>query len=312
MVNLYRNSPFIALAPLLVLLTAALIYLNWPWLPLFVSPVPPSMRWVSLFLLALASQVVFGYALWRLVNRRQHSMVQTEILHSIVHEFQTPIAAIRMAADILDSPIARNQPVRTEKYVRIIREETERLQHQVETMLSVAKADRQTLAINLEPICVHQLLNSIAERHGSYLQLQLTDTDTYLLADRLHLTNVLHNLLDNAIKYSPSEPEISIYEQLHSGGMTLVVRDRGIGMSPTTVRQIFQPFFRHHDRNQPSIKGFGLGLSYVQRIIQAHNWHIDVTSALGSGSEFQIVIPASSLLSAYTPAISAPTNPVLN
>jgi two-component system phosphate regulon sensor histidine kinase PhoR len=299
MVNLYRNSPFIAFAPVLVIITAGLLYLNWPWLPLFVSPVPPSMRWVSLFLLALASQVLFGYALWRLVNRRQHSMVQTEILHSIVHEFQAPIAAIRMAADILDSPIARNQPARTEKYVRIIREETERLQHQVETMLSVAKADRQTLAINPEPIHVHQLLNSIAERHGDYLQLQLADTDTHLLADRLHLTNVLHNLLDNAIKYSPAEPEISIYEKVSSTGITLVVRDRGIGMSPNTVRQIFQPFFRHHDRNMPSIKGFGLGLSYVQRIIQAHNWKIGVTSVLGSGSEFQIFIPASSLLPAY-------------
>lgn len=304
MVNFYRNYPLIASALVLVLITAGLLYLNWPWLPLFVSPVPPSMHWVSLFFLALAAQVFFGYALWRLVNRRQHSMVQTEILHSIVHEFQTPIAAIRMSADILDSPIARNQPARTEKYVRIIREETERLQHQVETMLSVAKADRQTLAINPEPIHVHQLLNSIAERHGSYLQLQLTDTDTHLLADRLHLTNVLHNLLDNAIKYSPAEPEISIHEQVNTNGITLVVRDRGVGMSASTVRQIFQPFFRHHDRNQPSVKGFGLGLSYVQRIIQAHNWQIGVTSVLGSGSEFQIFIPASSLLPAHVPTAS--------
>ncbi|QKZ15720.1 HAMP domain-containing histidine kinase [Spirosoma sp. KUDC1026] len=305
MVNLYRNSSFIAFAPMLVLATSGLLYLNWSWLPPFVSPVPPSMRWVSLFLLALASQVLFGYALWRLVNRRQHSMVQTEILHSIVHEFQTPIAAIRMSADILDSPIARDHPARTEKYVRIIREETERLQHQVETMLSVAKADCQTLSINPEPIHVHQLLNSIAERHGNYLQLVLSDTNTHLLADRLHLTNVLHNLLDNAIKYSSAEPEISIHEQVDAKGMTLAVRDRGVGMSSSTVRQIFQPFFRHHDRNQPSIKGFGLGLSYVQRIIQAHDWRIEVKSALGSGSEFQIFIPTTSLLPAYTSASSA-------
>ncbi len=260
------------------------------------SVMTPSLLWLALFGLALVVQVLVGYGLWWLLRRRQRSVVQTEVLHSIVHEFQTPITAIRMAADILDSPIARNQPERTEKYVRIIREETERLQHQVETMLTLARADRNTLMLNTEPVQLHQLLHSVAERHGDYLTLNLLGADPHILADRLHLTNVLYNLLDNAIKYSSDVPEITMQTQTNTDGLTITVRDRGVGIPPKLVSQIFQPFFRVHDRNQPSVKGFGLGLSYVQRIIQSHNWTIWVKSELGKGSEFMIQLPPSALL----------------
>jgi two-component system phosphate regulon sensor histidine kinase PhoR len=288
--------PFLAVALLLSALTGALIYSSWPSLPETVPILPPSLRWLALFIMALASQVLLGYALWRLLRRRQRSVVQTEVLHSLVHEFQTPITAIRMAADILDSPMARNQPERTEKYIRIIREETERLQHQVETMLTLARADRNTLILNTEPVQLQQLFRSIAERHGDYLRLSLLSADTYLLADRLHLTNVLHNLLDNAVKYSPNEPDITLHSELTDTGLLIAVCDRGIGIAPQFINQIFQPFFRVHDSNQPSVKGFGLGLSYVQRIVQAHDWEINVKSEQGQGSEFLIWIPSTSIL----------------
>lgn len=255
-----------------------------------------SLQWLALFGLVLVVQLLAGYALWWLIRRRQRSVVQTEVLHSIVHEFQTPITAIRMAADILDSPIARNQPERTEKYVRIIREETERLQHQVETMLTLARADRNTLMLNPEPVQLHQLLYSVAERHGEYLTLKLLSPDSHILADRLHLTNVLYNLLDNAVKYSSGEPKITLQTQSNTDGLTITVRDEGVGIPPKLIAQIFQPFFRVHDRNQPSVKGFGLGLSYVQRIIHSHGWTIWVKSEQGKGSEFMIHIPPSSIL----------------
>ncbi|WP_371731938.1 sensor histidine kinase [Spirosoma sp. KCTC 42546] len=256
-----------------------------------------SLRWMGLIGLVLIAQALMGYLIWWLLRRQQRTVVQTEVLHSIVHEFQSPITAIRMAADILDSPIARNQPERTEKYVRIIREETERLQHQVETMLTLARADRNTLILNPEPIQIHQLLRSVAERHGDYLTLNLPSHDTHILADRLHLTNVLYNLLDNAVKYSSDEPQITLLTKTNTDGLTITIRDRGVGIPPKLVAQIFQPFFRVHDRNQPSVKGFGLGLSYVQRIIQSHNWTIWVKSEVGQGSEFMIQVPPSSLLS---------------
>jgi len=296
--------PIFIIALLLSMVTAGLIYGNWAAFS-DAAASDSSLRWLALFLLALLSQILLGFSLWWLLRRRQRSMVQTEVLHSIVHEFQTPITAIRMAADILDSPIARNQPDRTDKYVRIIREETERLQHQVETMLTLARADRNTLVLNPEPVQVHQLLHSIAERHGDYLSLNLNGADPHILADRLHMTNVLHNLLDNAVKYSADKPQITLLTKTSIDGLTITVRDKGVGISPKLLPQIFQPFFRVHDRNQPNVKGFGLGLSYVQRIVQSHNWVIWVRSELGKGSEFIIQIPPSALLSAEPAQVQA-------
>ena len=288
--------PFIALALLLFCIIGGLLYENWSLASQAELTLSPSVGWLALIGLVLVSQILIGYIIWWLLRRRQQPVVQTEVLHSIVHEFQTPITAIRMAADILDSPIARNQPERTEKYVRIIREETERLQHQVETMLTLARADRNTLILNPEPVQIHQLLHSVAERHGDYLKLNLANADPHALADRLHLTNVLYNLLDNAIKYSAGEPEITLLTKTNADGLTITVRDRGVGIPPNLVAQIFQPFFRVHDRNQPSVKGFGLGLSYVQRIVESHHWTIWVKSEVGKGSEFMIQVPPSSLL----------------
>lgn len=258
---------------------------------------PASLRWLPLFLLVVLSQVLVSYLLWWRLYRTQRSSIRTEALHSIVHEFQTPIAAIRMATDILDSPIGHN---RTEKYVRIIREETERLQHQVETMLTLARADHNTLMLKPEPVLVHQLLHSVAERHGDYLCLHMTGAEPILLADRLHFTNVLHNLLDNAIKYSVGEPSITVSAKTSSNGLSISIRDKGIGIATHLLPQIFQPFFRVHDRNQPNVKGFGLGLSYVQRIVQAHKWQIEVKSEPGRGSEFMIRIPSTALFPLQT------------
>lgn len=295
-------------ALLLSMTTAWFMYTNWSGSVLLLSP---WLRWLALFVLMLSAQVVLGSALWWLLRRRQQSVVRTEVLHSIVHEFQTPIAAIRMATDILDSPIARDQPERTEKYVRIIREETERLQQQVETMLTLARADRNTLTLNPEPILVQQLLRSVAERHGEYLRLVLPPADVHLLADRLHLTNVLHNLLDNAVKYSVGQPDISLQAKSSSDGLTISVTDRGVGIAPNVLTEIFQPFFRVHNRDQPSVKGFGLGLSYVQRIIKAHTWSIWVKSEVGQGSEFMIQIPPSALLPPRSSANTVSTRQIV-
>lgn len=261
--------------------------------------------WLLLLVIALPSQALFCYILWRLLRRRNGTLIKTDVLHSVVHEFQTPIAAIRMAVDIIDSPVARNQPDRTDKYLRIIREETERLQHQVETMLTLARADRNTLMLNVEPVSVCSLLNAIAERHANYLTLSL-HTDARLLADRLHLTNVLHNLVDNAVKYSDDPPQVTLHTAMKGNELALTVSDQGIGIPAQHLKQIFQPFYRIHDRHQPSIKGFGLGLSYVQRIVMAHNWRIDVTSEPGEGSSFTIYIPAASVLPPVESAVSDP------
>lgn len=222
--------------------------------------------------------------------------IPLDTLQTLVHEFQTPIAAIRMAADVLASPIAQGDVERSEKYVRIIREETERLQQQVETILSLARADRNELFVCVEPVDIHELILTIAERYDSYLHYELGAESTVVLADRLHLTNVLHNLLDNAIKYSPNEPELYITTISDAHGLDISVRDRGIGIPQHLQKRIFEPFFRVSGRQVPSAKGFGLGLSYVQKIMEAHQWQISLISEEGQGSEFRIHVPNASFV----------------
>lgn len=214
-----------------------------------------------------------------------------DLLHTFVHEFQTPIANIRMAADILASPISRAEPGRSEKYLQIIREETERLQQQVETVLSLARAEQNALIVCVESVDLHDLIEAVAKRHGHYLTLDLQVPQPTILADRHHLTNVLYNLLDNAVKYSPGPPDITIQTRTDdTGNLILSVSDRGIGIPEAAQKQIFQPYFRVKSHEAVSIKGFGLGLSYVQKIVEAHNWEISVVSVVGQGSEFRIVL----------------------
>ena len=212
-----------------------------------------------------------------------------DLLHTFVHEFQTPIANIRMAADILASPVGHAEPGRSEKYLQIIREETERLREQVETVLSLARAEQNALIICIEPVDVHDLIESVAQRHGPYLTLDLRAVGPAILADRHHLTNVLYNLLDNAVKYSPDLPDITVLTTSDTDNNLIIsIRDRGVGISETAQTQIFQPYFRVQSRDAVNVKGFGLGLSYVKKIVEAHNWTISVVSVVGQGSEFII------------------------
>ncbi len=214
-----------------------------------------------------------------------------DLLHTFVHEFQTPIANIRLAADILASPIGHAEPGRSEKYLQIIREETERLQQQVETVLSLARAEQNALVVCVEPVDVHDLIESVAQRHGAYLTLDLQAVSPAILADRHHLTNVLYNLLDNAVKYSPDPPDITVLTTSDAhNNLIISVLDRGVGISEAAQKQIFQPYFRVKSHDAVNVKGFGLGLSYVQKIVEAHEWAISVVSAIGQGSEFRIVL----------------------
>jgi two-component system, OmpR family, phosphate regulon sensor histidine kinase PhoR len=249
------------------------------------------------WLLALLGTFVIGFFIWQNAQAHNAPYIHKEVLDTIVHEFQTPISAIKMAADILATPFGKSSPERTTKYIHIIQEETERLQLQVDVMLSLARADRDRLTLNIDIVDLHSLIQSISERHGTYLTLHLRATDHLLQADRLHLTNVLHNLLDNAVKYSPGEPELTIYTDSEpAGGLVVGITDRGVGIPKHLQQKVFKPFFRVSDHDQLSVKGFGLGLSYVQRIIEAHQWQLELTSEVGEGSEFRIRLPKSALV----------------
>ncbi|MBO0933480.1 sensor histidine kinase [Fibrella aquatilis] len=285
-----------------VLIVAAFVIINAYWPAHLQSPTVSWYIWAPTIL----GIFVIGYFVWGNAREHQTPYVRKEVLDTIVHEFQTPISAIKMAADILQTPFGRSSTERMDKYVQMIREETERLQQQVDVMLSLARADSNRLALCLDTIDLNNLIQSIAERHGEYLQLCLQAANPMLVADRLHLTNVLHNLLDNAVKYSANDPELKIHTELDKSGLLIAVIDHGMGIPKHLQRKVFQPFFRVSDANQVNVKGFGLGLSYVQRIIEAHDWRIELVSEVGKGSEFKIRVPLRSLAIPDALPISTP------
>ncbi|MFD1143342.1 sensor histidine kinase [Larkinella insperata] len=243
----------------------------------------------TIVLLLTAFFVYFFYGLFRQKSRTEE---QREFMSNMTHELQTPIASIRLAADILLSPKIIEQPERMRKYVRMVQEETMRLQQQVETVLTVARTEDSN-GIKLHPICIdmHELLYHLAERHGDYLHLELDAQHAIIQADRMHLVNVIGNLVDNALKYTPKNPLIRLTTHNENGQLVVMVQDNGIGIAPEHQPHIFDAYYRAPGANAQSVKGFGLGLSYVQKIIKAHHWKITLHSTLGQGTSFRIRIP---------------------
>lgn len=249
-------------------------------------------NWILASLLVLGIVSFFLYLFYRMLTQKSHTEDQREFINNMTHELQTPITSIKIAADVLSSPKIIEQPERMLKYVRMVQEETLRLQQQVETVLTVARShDKGVFKLHLVPIDMHQLLYHLAERHGDYLHLELDAHYPVIQADRMHLTNLLGNLVDNAVKYTPKDPFIRLITRNENGQFVIIVQDNGIGIAPEHQPHIFNAYYRAPGSNNHSVKGFGLGLSYVQKIVKAHRWKLSLTSALGHGSSFCIRIP---------------------
>ena len=167
------------------------------------------------------------------------------------------------------------------------------MQWHIDNEIHVAKAENQTLLLRLEKIQVNDLIVSVVERYGSSICMDLTKDDTTATVDQQHFTNVLRNLMDNAMKYTPEDPQIVVATQRAVGTLVVSVRDNGIGIAASDQKKIFDNFYRVPN-NTSNVKGFGLGLSYVQQIANAHHWNLELTSQQGMGSEFKILIPTNS------------------
>ncbi|WP_170299215.1 sensor histidine kinase [Larkinella terrae] len=249
-------------------------------------------NWILASLIVLLLTCFFIYLFYRMLTQKNRNEDQREFINNMTHELQTPISSIKIAADVLSSPKIMEQPERMLKYVRMVQEETLRLQQQVETVLTVARSENKgAFKIHSVAIDLHELLFHLAERHGDYLHLDLEAHYSVVQADRLHLVNVLGNLVDNAVKYTPVNPIIQLMTRNENGQLVIVVQDNGIGIAPEHQPHIFNAYYRAPGANAHSVKGFGLGLSYVQKIAKAHRWKLSVSSAPGRGSVFSIRIP---------------------
>lgn len=257
-----------------------------------------SLVWIFSGLL-LVAMVFFAYAMSVILQQKRLSELQKDFINNMTHEFKTPISTIRVAADtFLNSPVVQQED-RLQRYARILREQSERLTQQVEKVLQIAKVDRLGFQLNREPVQVHELLGPLLQSvdakvtdAGGALHTELMASAHLIQADPVHFTNVLDNLLDNALKYSPENPQVTVSTANPSPDVLVIsIRDNGIGIARNFQKKVFNKFFRVPTGNIHNVKGFGLGLYYVRNICQQHGWKIQLDSEPGKGTTVQITIP---------------------
>jgi two-component system phosphate regulon sensor histidine kinase PhoR len=240
----------------------------------------------------------FAYTLFVILKQKRLSEIQKDFINNMTHEFKTPIATIAVSAEVLKDANIINQPERLRNYAGIIEKENIRLKQQVERVLQMARLDKEDIGLKKELLDIHQIVQdsirnyamALEERKGK-LKSELAATRSQIQGDKFHLTSVLNNLIDNAIKYCREIPSITIRTFDRNDGCIIEVRDNGIGISPENQRRIFQKFYRVPTGNVHDVKGFGLGLSYAKTIVEAHGGEISLQSELGMGCSFQIYIP---------------------
>jgi len=257
-----------------------------------------SMKSALLLLLVLLTTIIFFvYALYVILSQRRLSEMQKDFINNMTHEFKTPISTIKISSEVFlkEEKIAKD--ARLLKYANIIQQQNERLNSQVEKVLQIAKMERDNFKLNKELINIHDMLTSIIQsmeiqvsKHQGKIATALTAVNPMIKADPLHLSNIIQSLIDNAIKYCREKPEIQISTQEKNGKLSLVIKDKGIGIKKEFQKKIFEKFFRVPTGNVHNVKGFGLGLFYIKNICDAHGWNIQLDSEYQKGTEISIEI----------------------
>ncbi len=242
--------------------------------------------------------VFFSYTLFIILKQKRLSEIQKDFINNMTHEFKTPIATIAISSDVLKNPSIVHNPERLLNYASIIGEEANRLKSQVERVLQMASVEKDEIRLKKEAVNLHETIRKAVEHNqlsltnkGGNINFDLRATQPYLQADSLHLTNILYNLLDNAIKYTRHAPEISIATYNTKQGICLSIQDNGIGIGREEQKKIFDKFYRVPTGNLHDVKGFGLGLNYVRGMVKAHGGSIQLESEPDKGSTFRVFLP---------------------
>lgn len=237
--------------------------------------------------------VTFGSTLYYIQKQKKLSEVKSDFINNMTHEFKTPIATIRLASDAMESPKVLGIEKPTRYYLNIIRQENKRMNNQVERVLQMALIDQGQLQVDIQRNDVHSIIQNcinvlelIAQKKQGKVSSSLRATCFNIDIDEIHFANVINNLLDNAIKYTTNPPDILIETYNKQDNLFVRISDNGFGMTKEVVKHIFDKFYRKPTGNIHNIKGFGLGLSYVKAVIEAHGGDISVSSEPGNGSTF--------------------------
>lgn len=240
----------------------------------------------------------FAYSLWVIFRQKRFSEMQKDFINNMTHEFKTPLSTIQIAADVFLKHEDVQKDQRLYQYAGIIKEQNSRLNQQVERVLDIARFEKDNFDLRQEWLDLPDLIQTVCgsvrlriQEKGGTLGLNIDQNLDPIWADRFHLTNLLHSLLDNAIKYSKETPQIEISLQSFGNAVQLNIQDHGIGIPKDYQAKIFEKFYRVPTGNVHNVKGFGLGLYYVQRICFAHGWKIRLHSEPGEGTGMMISIP---------------------
>ena len=246
-----------------------------------------------LVLIGLSMSIVYLY------KQKFLNELQKDFVNNFTHEFKTPLAVMKIAGDVLIQPSITNQPARLLKYGMVIKEQTEHLQNQVERLLTTATGDNKQIIVLKQPCVLNELIEHAIEQLEPLISEKECEIyfskypeDIKLNIDRVHLQLVIINLIENGIKYSSAKPYIAIeIEQEDNGLYSISIKDKGIGIEEKNFKYLFQKFYRVPTGNVHNVNGFGLGLNFVKKIVDAHDGKIIVKSVFGVGTEFKIFIP---------------------
>lgn len=254
--------------------------------------------WIFPFVVTLIVFSFFAYSVWVILRQRKLSEMKNDFIGNMTHELKTPISTIALSSEVLSDPGIIHEPERLREYARIIRSENERLRTQVERVLQLGSMDKDQLELKRERVDMHTVAADVAghfklqaQERGVTIVSTLNAASHTVSGDRVHLTNALTNLVDNALKYGKANGTITISTTSKGHELLIAISDDGIGIRKEDLKHIFERFYRVHTGNIHDVKGFGLGLHYVQQIAQAHGGGVTAQSEFGKGSTFILSLP---------------------
>jgi len=258
-----------------------------------------SIIFISLILIVI-TLMLFIYVIKVIVWQKRLSEMKSDFINNMTHEIKTPISTISLACEALrDDEIKKNQ-ILSDNYLKVINDENNRLGGIAEKILQAAAIEKDNFKLNREKVNLHDLIDGVINNIAIQIEVKdgkiTTDfhaTKAYIQCDKMHITSVINNLIDNANKYTPRKPKIIIATENYADGVKVCISDNGAGISNENQKKIFDKLYRVPTGNIHDVKGFGLGLSYVKTIVELHGGKITVDSELKKGSKFCIYLPAS-------------------
>lgn len=252
--------------------------------------------WFFLIGILAVSVVFFAYSIFVILQQKRFSELQRDFINTMTHEFKTPISSITIAADVISNPESIKEPSRILTYGSVIKQEVSRLNDQVDKVLQIARIEKSGFHLRMEMLDLNAIINQAVENclanHGEKVNIKtyLSEDVGKIEGDRMHLTNIFYNLLDNAVKYAGETPDIEIRTYCEANKILATVSDNGPGITRAHQKRVFQKFYRIPTANVHDVKGFGLGLFYVKSICEAHHWKISLDPTTVTGTTFILEI----------------------